>query len=165
MVSNIAFLPWSMREMREHCALRLAVFGPNWCAGAAREREESKTKKRKYLFFWWGVLKGIKNFDDDDEDDAVVIGFPLSFLVFFFFFLLFFHLRGRERGGKVQDLILSIYIDIRQRWRVSLVFYLLLLLSANRSNPSAGTFFHFIFLGGKTGLRRTNQEEGKRHDS
>lgn len=120
MGSNVAFLPWSVRDWGEEgpIALRLAVFGPiSLCAGAARERG---TKEKKKTYSW--DLEGIELFFDDD-DDVDVVG--LFFFSLFFFLgamvssLLWFSFlpsrRGRRglykkhRAGRFEDLILSIY--------------------------------------------------------
>lgn len=68
---------------------------------------------------------------------------------------------GREGwgGGKVQDLILSIYIDIRQKMKSFLV--IVVFPRIDRTRQLALFFFHFLFWIGGGGIRGTNQEKGK----
>ena len=83
-----------------------------------------KTKKQKYLFCFFfsdGALEVIKNLNDidyyddnDDDNDDVRLNDvdDVDDVVFPFYFFFYFISEGMEwrGGGKVQDLILSIYI-------------------------------------------------------
>lgn len=72
---------------------------------------------------------------------------------------------AKEESGKVEDLILSIYIHLRQKMRFSLVFFVCHFWKWTVENLSAALFSfrrRGRGEGGGSALEGANQEEGKR---